>query len=265
MGKLKSIYNRVYSDFFLPSRIKEYEKIITTAKENGYTHISINDYFDKLISNEIGDTKYFIHRHDIDTDLRTTRKIFEVEKKQNIKSTYYFRRSTLDIELMKKINQFGSEASYHFEEVATYCKDNKLKTKKEALNKIEEITSLFKANFTTIESKVGYKLTTVASHGDFVNRKLSLINNVITDNKELRKELGIKCETYDPLIKNSFNSYISDTLYPSFYRPENIFNIIGKHQVICLLSHPRHWESNAWINLKDNFTRVYEGLIFKFF
>ncbi len=247
----------------MPSRLEEYENIIIKCKQNGYHHLTISEYYSKLKSKNIEGEKYFLHRHDIDTDVKTAKLFFEIEKKHNIKATYYFRLSTLDLNFTKEINAYGSEASYHFEEIATFCKKNKIKSKKKARQELSKITADFRRNFTTLENQLGYKLKTVASHGDFVNRKLNLINNEITDNLALRKELGIECETYDSILKNSFNEYISDKIYPIHYYPKNIFDVIGKANIICLLTHPRQWNSNIKESIKDTFLRIYEGLKFK--
>ena len=110
-----------------------------------------------------------------------------------------------------------------------------------------------------IEKKIGVKLHIVCSHGDFVNRKLNIINHEITKDKLLREELGLICETYDKDIMNSFNIYVSDAPYPIFYTPNSIFDYIGKKNLICMLSHPRQWRTNIVINTLDNIKRVWEG------
>mgnify|MGYP006145381963 CR=1 FL=1 len=62
-----------------------------------------------------------VHRHDIDTDLPTARRMFALEQKHGVRASYYFRLSTLDFGLMRDIERYGSEASYHYEEIATYA------------------------------------------------------------------------------------------------------------------------------------------------
>lgn len=260
MASFKSFYHRIYNDYFMKSRLDEYEEIIIKSLEKGYEFITLKDYYVKLNSRELGSGKYFILRHDIDTDLRTTRRMFEIEQKHKVQSTYYFRLSTINIPLMKEIDAFESEASYHFEEIAQYCKDKYIKTKEEAVKKIEEIRKVFKENFKKLEDLIGIKFHTVAAHGDFVNKKIGLTSSLITEDRALREELMIKCESYDEILLNSFSMYISDVQYPVFYSPENIFDSIGRDQVICFLVHPRNWCSNGFVNTKDNLKRLYEGL-----
>ena len=260
MGRLTTIKNRLYSDYFMPSRVNEYEKIIKMLLDNGYEIITVRDYYKKLKTNGLNSQRYFINRHDIDTDVATAKEFFRIEKKYSVKATYYFRLSTLDIKFMKEIEAYGSEASYHFEEIATYCKEHHIKDREIALKKLAQIKELFKKNFLNIEKKVGKKLESVCSHGDFVNRKLNIVNNEITKDEVLREELGIICETYDKDIMSSFDIYLSDRPYPYFYAPKPIFDFIGKKDIVCMLSHPRHWRSSPMINTIDNLKRVYEGL-----
>jgi hypothetical protein len=260
MKNIRILVNRFYSDFLMPSRFGEYEQIIEKALESSYEHITITEFYSKLKTGNLGNKKYFLHRHDIDTDVETAKQFFRIEKKYNVKTTYYFRLKTLDFNFMKEISDFGSEVGYHFEEVADFCKRNKIHTKKRVYENIESISKNFIDNFKSIEERLGRKITSVASHGDFVNRTLQIKNNIITMNSEVREKTGIICEAYDEILINSFDAYISDKPYPVFYYSENIFDAIGKNNVICMLSHPRHWKSNIKVNLRENIERVWQYL-----
>ena len=123
---MNAILGRLYCDYLMPSQLAAYEDLVRTAHTAGYAQTSVRRYHDMVRGRSLPD-KVIVHRHDIDTDLRTTRKLFEIEKKHGIKSSFYFRLSTLDIDLMREIEEYGSEASYHYEELATYAKKNKIK------------------------------------------------------------------------------------------------------------------------------------------
>jgi hypothetical protein len=107
----------------------------------------------------------------------------------------------------------------------------------------------------------GVKLQTVCSHGDFANRKLGIVNNMITKDIKLKEDLKIECETYDKNIMESFDIYVSDKPYPVFYTPNSIFEYIGKENIICMLSHPKQWRTSWLCNTKENIKRLYEGLV----
>ncbi len=261
MAKVKAIFNRIYADYLMHSRLKEYEKIIQSVLKEGFVFITYRDYVQGFRSNSLSKSeKYFILRHDIDTDVRTAKQFFRIEKKLNVKASYYFRQATMDITFMKAINDYGSEASYHFEEIASFCKKNHIKTREEAIANIKEIKFLFKNNLQKLESQLGFKIKTVAAHGDFVNRKLKIINNYITDDRMLRQELGILAETYDQDVFDSFDVYISDKPYPVYYT-KSVSEHIKKDKIICFLTHPRHWHTNFYVNTKDNIRRLVEGIL----
>ena len=259
MGKLNQIKNRIISDFLMPSRMIEYEDILKNLLEHEYENLTVFEFYCKIKKNELKyNKKYFINRHDI--DLATAKEFFKIEKKYDLKSTYYFRLSTIDFNFMADIESYGGEASYHFEEIAQYCKDNHIKSKNNVLVNLDKIKDMFRKNFTMIEKRLGFKLKTVCSHGDFVNRRLNIINNYITDDSMLRDELGIKCEAYDKIIMDAYDIYVSDRPYPIYYNPKSIFECIGKYNIIGMLSHPKHWKTNFITNTRDNLKRVWEGM-----
>ena len=77
-----SIWHRFYSDFLLPSRMEEYALLLKTALNKGYQFLTIPHYFKALQENSIQPSdKFFIHRHDIDTDPATARKFLEAEQR----------------------------------------------------------------------------------------------------------------------------------------------------------------------------------------
>jgi hypothetical protein len=257
---MRTLCNRLYSDYVMPSRLTMHEQFIRAARDSGYLQTSVRDYFASLRGAIPPPEKVVIHRHDIDTDVRTAKKLFEVEKKHNIKSSYYFRLSTLDFGLMREIEEFGSEASYHYEELATFAKENKLKNPAAVHGRLAEIKHRFEANLRWIEQRLGKKMTTVASHGDFANRRLKLNNTEILTDLQLRARCGIECETYDRALMDNVDIYISDRPYPQYYHPISPINAIGRHRRIYLLTHPRQCETNWGENTKDNLFRFYEGL-----
>jgi hypothetical protein len=204
--------------------------------------------------------KIIVHRHDIDTDLRTTRKLFESEKKHDIKSSFYFRLSTLDIDLMREIEEYGSEASYHYEELATYAKKNKIKDAAALRDRLPEIRTDFIANFCSIEQRFGRKMRTVAGHGDFANRKLKVNNTEILADPQLRQRCGIEVETYDRTLMENIDIYITDRPPPQFYYPSSPLDALGRYRRIYLLTHPRQVETNWTANTRENLCRFYENL-----
>jgi hypothetical protein len=102
-------------------------------------------------------------------------------------------------------------------------------------------------------------MTTVASHGDFANRRLKLNNTEVLNDGALRATCGILCEAYDRMLLDHIDFYAADRPYPQYFHPSSPFDALGKHARICLLTHPRQCETNWIENTKDNLFRMYEG------
>lgn len=252
---MNKVLNRVYSDYLMPSRLHEYELLLMSAKGAGYIHMSIRDFLRSTTTRRI-----IVHRHDIDSDLRTARKMFAIECKHEIQASYYFRLRTLDIDFMRDIEAAGSEASYHYEEVADFAKRRHLHDPDEVRSHFPAMREEFASNVAKITAALGRPLVTVASHGDFANRRLRIINHELLADDELRKRCGIECETYDASLLEQFNIYISDRKHPAYYKPMSPFDALGQHQRICLLTHPVQWETNWVDNTRCNFRRLLEEI-----
>jgi hypothetical protein len=257
---MNTMFSRLYCDYLMPSQLAGYEDLVRAAHKAGYMQTSVRLYHDMVSTGRARPDKVIVHRHDIDTDLRTTRKLFEIEKKHGIKSSFYFRLSTLDIGLMREIEEYGGEASYHYEELATYAKKNKIKDAAALRDRLPEIRTNFIANFSSIEQRFGKKMRTVAGHGDFANRKLKVNNTEILADQQLRQRCGIEVETYDHTLMENIDVYITDRPPPQFYFPCSPLDALEKHRRIYLLTHPRRLNTNWKANTKENLHRFYEGL-----
>lgn len=245
----------------MPDRLPEYEALVKDICSLGYQTHSVISFYDLLKNNKKkADEKYFISRHDIDTDLKTARHIYDIERKYGVRSSFYFRISTLDYKFMKDIDQFGSEASYHFEEIASYCKKYRITTRENANREIRKIQELLCSNFSQIKKESGLEMRSIASHGDFVNRALKMNNYELIDDR-LRDKLKIELECYDISYMSNFTARISDKPAPLYYYPEPIMRCIERNEpVIYFLSHPRQWHSSCYANTLEIAKRSFEGL-----
>jgi hypothetical protein len=257
---MNAFINRIYGDYFMPSRLGKYEELLSLAIDGGYMQTSVRSLFQLILDGRELPDKFLVHRHDIDTDTDTARSLFEIEKRLNVKSSFYFRLKTLDIDFMREIEEYGSEASYHYEEIATFAKRNGIRTSADVRAKLPEIRFEFSNNFHAIERQLGRKLTTVASHGDFANRRLNFANTEILACRDLREYCGIACEAYDSKLMDVFDTYISDKPYPRYFSPMSPFQALKEKSRICLLTHPRQWRTHWRENSRENLLRLQEGL-----
>ena len=255
---MKALLNRIYSDYLMPSRLGQYEDLLLAAAEAGYRQQSVRDFL--LPAPPAGRPPILVHRHDIDSDLRTAAKMFAIEARQGITASYYFRLSTLDYGLMREIEAYGSEASYHFEEVADFAKRHHIKDAAVVRSRFPAIRAQFHQNLARIENALARKLVTVAAHGDFANRRLKVINHEILADQDFRARCGIACETYDAALLNQFDLYISDRPHPAYFHPMPPQAALGRYRCICLLTHPVQWETNWRENTRCNVRRLVEDL-----
>jgi hypothetical protein len=261
---LTRVWHRVYSDFLLGSRLGAYERLLGGALEAGYRVRSVGGAW-----RSIGDggleagSRLVVLRHDVDTDPATAAAMWAIDRRLGVETSYFFRLATLDPGLMAEIAAAGSEASYHYEELATIAKRRRLRTRSDALAHLPEAVDRFAENIGRLRAMTGLPMRIVASHGDFVNRRLGLPNWLILADPDVRRGLDIELETYDEAFLRHVTSRHSDGPHPQFWRPVDPAAAIGAGEaVISVLVHPRHWRVNRLVNARDDVQRVVEGVRF---
>lgn len=255
-----NIKERLYNDFFRPSKVGEYERILKAARDNGYeVHTMLS--FEDVIKNDLEKgKKYLILRRDIDTaDFKILRKMLALEKEYGARATYYFRWNTISVKLMKEIAEAGGEASYHFEEIATYCYRHRIRSRQKMLEHIEEIKDLFIDQLKEFRQKTDQPCLTIASHGDYVNSKFKFQNKELIDER-VRKTCGIKREAYDEVHMDILTCRIADQSEMENFTEKAIAAIERGEPVLELLTHPRQWNSPVWVNLKEEIVRVFKQI-----
>jgi hypothetical protein len=260
-----AIAYRVYSDFLMPSRLSDYRELLSSALGRGYAFTSVERYWQEVCAGTLDhEGRHFVLRHDVDTDPGTAGAMWEIERSLGITSSFYFRRSTLDLDLMAQMAAAGSEVSYHYEELAAVAKRRRPKSEEALRSLIPEAQRRFRANITRLREVTGLPMTVVAAHGDFVNRRFGIGSNAILFDPSFREELGIVLDTRDPAFLSSVTSHQWDTHYPRFWIGEDPQLAIDRGDaVIYLLVHPRHWRVNRAVSARDNAQRFFEGLAFR--
>ena len=207
---------------------------------------------------------YLILRRDIDTaDFKILRKMLALEKKYGARATYYFRWNTINVKLMQEIAEAGGEASYHYEEIASYCYRHHIKTKERMLEHIEDIKDLFIEQYAKFKEKTGQPCQTIASHGDYINTRFKYQNKELIDYR-VRRETGIIREAYDVPHMNALTCRIADQVEMENFTSKAIAAIERGEPALELLTHPRQWNSPVWVNLNEEIGRVARGLWMKF-
>ena len=258
-----SIGHRLYNDFLRPSKEADYELILRTAKEAGYEFHTVLSFENVVAQGREASKKYLILRRDIDTaDFGILRKMLALEQKYGARCTYYFRWNTINVALMHNIANAGGEASYHYEEVATYCYRHRIKTYDEMLPHLDEIRNMFINQYHNFKEMTKLPCLTVASHGDFVNIMIGCPSLVLVDNR-VRQSCGIIREAYDAEHMNMLTCRIADQTEGDAFTEKALSALRSGEPVLELLTHPRQWNSPVWVNLKEEISRLYRGLYMK--
>ena len=235
------------------NRLKEYEEILSYAKNQNFQIISLRDW---ILNNYKPNFPFLILRHDVDNFSKATNKMFELEKKYNSKASYYFRHSTFEPELALEIERYGSEASFHYETISDYCISRKIDSIHELIknNYIEECLDILQNDLEHIRNKYNLPCSTIASHGAVINKALKIANNSLIEDTNIYTRLGIKLEAYNMQFLNSLDDYISDTSisYNDGYRygKSPLNSMKNGSQRILFLTHPEHWHYSTLFKVK---------------
>jgi hypothetical protein len=259
---IRSVGHRIYADFFMPSRLDAFEDLLRCLQDAGYTTTSVESFWEREQAGRNDQSPVAVLRHDVDTDPNTARAMWEVEQRVGAQGSFFFRLSTLDVPLMRDIAASRCSASYHYEELATVAKRRRIRTADELARHIPEAQDAFLGNIGHLRSMTGLPMNVVASHGDFINRRLGVPNWVILDDPEFRELAGVELETYDQGAMARVTNRYSDTLHPRYWIPERPEpGIASRSPVIYILVHPRHWRTARLVNARDDLGRVAQALI----
>lgn len=254
-----NLRKRLYEDFFMPSRLSEYAEMLRVALQNGYTVLSIEHYLKIIRADKIGSGRFLVLRHDVDSDVETAKIMLDIECSFGVPASYYFRLCTIDTDFMRRIARTGGEVGYHYEEIATFSKKQGFKTRAEVERCLPEIRDAFRRNLLSLRSRTGLPMKIVASHGDWMNRRLRMLNHELFDD-ELRREMSIEAEAYDSCLLYGITSRISDSNYPLFWNPVDPRVPLSEGSpVVYVLTHPRHWASNVHENALLELNRISEA------
>lgn len=236
---MKDNFLSVFSTILFNSRLKKYKYYIEYARKRGYQVISLEDFY-KLPDKQ--KEKHIVLRHDVDHPGVWNRKMFEAEKSAGVKSTYYFRFSTIDKELIREMLDSGFDVGLHFETIADYAREHAVKNKSEI--DMELMKEQLKADIRSFEEITGHKIFSCCSHGAPENRMLGISNNAITENADMA-EFGLGFEAYQKEMYDYVDCHIMDgSIIRNFgfsYADTPVTAVDAEYNNIVFLSHPNHW------------------------
>ena len=275
---------RIWQNYLMPSRLDELAAWSRLALELGYTFYSVEDYWRITQAGRTAPPpKSIVLRHDIDVDLATAHAMFSIESVLGITSSYYFRLRTITLPLMQAIAGAGGEASYHYEELATEAKAGCLRGPEQVRARLPLIRQRFLENLQSLRAQTGLPMITVASHGDWANRRLGLANTEILKCPDLRKSAAVQVEAYDSELMKFVTARYADTHCPDWWTGTHLTRTGADHSesrngvpktpaaavrgglpVIYVLLHPEQWRRGPRCHFREQVKRLREGVAYHF-
>lgn len=245
------------------SRLAHYSALLARLRELGYRFCTIAEFVAAVRRPEPAPSQVCLLRNDVDSDPGGAARMFDRDRAAGVRATYFFRLATLDPALAARIAAYGSEVGYHFEEVATVAKRLNLRSKDEIAARIETIRDEFRKNVKAFRGRSGVPLYTVASHGDFANRRLGVPNQELLT-PALLGELEIVADAYDRRVHAGLAARFTDCPPPQWWKPDDPVRALdAKPATVSILVHPRQWTCNPAANLRLTLGRIREEAVWR--
>lgn len=259
------VWRRVYADFLMPSRLDEYARLLESAQASAYRVLGVEAFWRLTRSSAgLGGARYLVLRHDVDTDPSTAAAMWRIERELGVTSSYFFRLSTVDVDLMREIAGGGCEVGYHYEELSTIARLHRPRSGTALLRHLPTAREMFRANLGGLRDASGLPMSVAASHGDFLNRRLGVPNSTILEDRGFRSEVGIDLEGYDDELISRMPVRSTDAGPPTPWRyADPVAAIERAEPVVYVLVHPRHWRVARVVNARDDLRRLREELAFR--
>lgn len=239
------------------SRLADYSALLLRLKELGYRFCTMAEFV-AASTDERSAAPVCLVRNDVDSDARGAGQMFDYDRNAGVCATYYFRLSTLDPALAARIAAHGGEVGYHFEEIATVAKRLGLRSNDEVEAHMELVRDEFRKNVALFRRRGGVPLRTVASHGDFANRRIGVPNQQLLT-QALLDELGIVADAYDRRIHAGLAARFTDCPPPRWWSPDDPVRALEhRPATVSILVHPRQWICNPAANLRVTGRRIAE-------
>lgn len=264
LGKARTAFWRVYQDFLMPNRLNVYRDMLADASNSGYRIISVEDWAGRLSSQPPpAAEKLLVLRHDVDTDPTQMLLSAEIEREFNAGASYFFRLPTMNPRVVNAVAEHGFHVSYHFEELATFAKQQRLRSRGEVEARMPEIQALFAENISKLRQQFGQPMRLVCSHGDWINRRLGIMNHALLADRTFRQQIGVDFETYDAELVKPMRAYVSDYPAPFWWKPQTPQACLQRgDSPLGVLTHPRQWRASIH-NATDILERIVEGAAYR--
>lgn len=243
--------------------VKIYENLLLSLKKQQYTFQTFHEFLN------MPSAKSIVLRHDVDLLPKNSLRFAQIQAKNGVKGTYYFRAvpESWDESVIREISKLGHEIGYHYENLTT-CKGN-----------LEEGIKDFKNNLNALR-KIA-PVITICMHGSPMSKY---------DSKDLWKKYNYKDLELigEPYFDVDFNKvyYITDTgrkwdgdkvsvrdkvksnFDLSFHTTQQIIDKANEGKLpnqIMFTFHPQRWNDNMLLWTKELLLQNVKNVVKKYF
>ncbi len=248
-------------------RVADYAQVLRLYRKAGFALLSLAE-FDAL-ETAAGEppTRCLVLRHDVDIRDPAGNEAFRAaEAEVGAHSTFYFRWSTVGAHerLVRRLLDDGFEVGYHYEEGATIAKRRGLASRVAVADRHGEIADLVHANCAVFRARWNPGLASIASHGDWINRRLGFANHEFVT-PELLEVCGLRFEAYGPRILGRVDAYVSDVSTPParWLAGDGPADIQAGRDTVCMLTHERRWHPNRRAGVAADLNRSLDEVAYR--
>jgi hypothetical protein len=258
-----TIARRLQGHYLQRERLDDFHALLRGALAHGYRTMPLSAFADLAAAGAPrADDRILLLRHDVDTDVRRARRMWEIERRLGVVGSYFFRRSTWDVAFMHELAAAGCDVGYHYEELATVVKEHGAASASEARALLGAARDRLRTAVPELRERTGLALDVFAAHGDFANRAVGVSNVEVLADPGLRAELGVRLEAYD--VEAHVSARSSDGIPPRGWRPEDPMQAIRRGEpVVAVLLHPRSWGGAPAANAHADLVRLREGCVYR--
>lgn len=236
-----------FSRTFSLARRTEYRTLLRTAIGKGYTLVPLERYLDDVTTRTI--ERVMILRHDVDQRPTAALEMAEVERELGVRSTWYFRWRTADVQVIADVAAQGGEMGLHYETLTRRGLAEGLQPGADITPLLDECRSALRAELTAFRRLFG-PARSVAAHGDSRVpwlRNLDLLEGVGPE------AIGARYDANLSLRAHRLGAWVTDRSIAegSWGGDRSPIELLseGCSPLLCL-THPNNWVSGPAI-LRD--------------
>jgi hypothetical protein len=254
-----AIARRLYGDYVQPERLDDLRRLLESARDGGYETLTLSAFADRVRDGGLGaEDRILLLRHDVDSDVPRARRMWQIEAGLDMVGSYFFRRSTWDVDFMRELSRAGCEVGYHYEELATLVKRHGVATAADTRALLGAARERLRMTVPALRADTGLALDVLAAHGDFANRAVGVSSVEMLRDAALRAEIGVRLEAYD--VEPHVSTRVADGGPPRSWRPHDPIDAIRRgERVVAVLLHPRSWGRAPLVNARADLRRLGEG------